>query len=155
MRDISAWLNWPQKIRNFDDLFSIIVVDAWLANNDRNLYNVLGRQTAGSEIELVMIDFEKSKTLRPNPIIESGMVEPRMLWPTGELGRILRQRKPLYPPQAVLERIAGITQDRCTEIIMDVVEQLGPVAWADNSAHALSGRGIRVRQIAEEVWRSN
>ena len=46
-----------------------------------------------------MIDFEKSKTLRPNPIIESGIVRPRALWPTSELGQILRENRPLHAPQ--------------------------------------------------------
>ena len=89
LRDVAAWLRRPQRISNRNDLYSVIVVDAWLANTDRNHGNVLGRSTHGSEIEVVMIDFEKSKTLRPNPIIESGMVGPASLWPTGELGQVL------------------------------------------------------------------
>jgi hypothetical protein len=153
LRDVSAWLKKPQKIANRDDLYSVIVADAWLANVDRNLGNVLGRSTHGSEIEAIMIDFEKSKTLRPNPIIESTMVQPHALWPTGELGQVLRTTKPLHPPQQIIDRIRQMSAERCAEIINDVVEKLGPVAWADNSIEAVSRRGAKIVDIAGEIWR--
>lgn len=155
LRDVSAWLNRPEKITNQNDLYSVIVVDAWLANSDRNFGNVLGRSTHGSQIEVVMIDFEKSATLRPHPLIESGMVRPASLWPTAELGQVLRRTKPLHPPQNILERIGQITQQRCVEIINEVVSKLGPVAWADNSIEAVSRRAVRISEIAGEVWRLN
>lgn len=155
LRDIAAWLRRPQKISNRNDLYSVIVVDAWLANTDRNHGNVLGRSTHGSEIEVVMIDFEKSKTLRPNPIMESGMVRAASLWPTGELGQVLRETKPLHPPQQMMDRIGLVTQQRCTEIVNDVVSKLGPVAWADNSIEAVSRRAGRIGEIVGEVWRQN
>jgi hypothetical protein len=128
-------------------------VDAWLGNVDRNLGNVLGRSTHGSEIEVVMIDFEKSKALRPNPIIESGMMTPQSLWPTGELGQVLKATKPLQPPQQIVDRITQVTQPRCKEIIDSVVSKLGPVAWAGNSIEAVSRRAERITEIAGEVWR--
>jgi hypothetical protein len=152
LRDVSPWLNQPDKVRNFGDLYDAVVVDAWLANNDRNLGNVLGRPVHGSEIEIVMIDFEKSKTLRPNPIIESGMVDLHSLWPTGELGEILRQRKPLSPPQAIVERIRQISRARCAEIIAEVVEKSNPVDWAENGTEAVARRAERINEIARQVW---
>jgi len=155
LRDVAAWLHRPQKISNAGDLFSVIVVDAWLANNDRNFGNILGRSTRGSEIEVVMIDFEKSTALRPNPIVGSAMVNPDSLWPTGELGQVLRRTKPLHPPQPIIERIAQVTKERCAEIINEVVSKLGPVAWADNSIEAVSRRAVRISEIAGEVWRRN
>jgi hypothetical protein len=154
-RDVAAWLKRPQKISNRDDLYSVIVVDAWLANTDRNHGNVLGRSTHGSEIEVVMIDFEKSKTLRPNPIMESGMVRPESLWPTGELGQVLKRTKPPHPPQQIVDRIRQVTQQRCAEIVNEVVGKLGPVAWADNSIEAVSRRAARIGEIVGEVWRQN
>lgn len=155
LRDVAAWLKRPQKIANGSDLYSVIVVDAWLANVDRNFGNVLGRSTHGSEIEVVMIDFEKSKTLRPNPIIESTMVRPQALWPTGELGQVLRTTKPLHPPQQIIDRIRQMSADKCAEIINDVVQKLGTVAWADNSIEAVSRRSTRIAEIAGEIWRLN
>lgn len=155
LRDVSPWLGSPHRVRNFGDLYAIIVVDAWLANDDRNMGNVLGRPVRGSEIELVMIDFEKSRTLRPNPIIESGMVEPRRLWPTDELGQALRQRKPLQAPQLIVDRIGRVSRERCAEIIAEVVENFGQVAWSENSIEAVSRRAARIAEIAGEVWRQN
>lgn len=155
LREVAAWLNRSQKIHNRSDLYNVIVVDAWLANNDRNLGNVLGRSARGSEIEVVMIDFEKSKTLRPNPIIESTMVGPRALWPTGELGDLLRREKPLHPPIEVMDRVRAVTMRRCEEIINDVVAKLGAISWAENSVLALSRRAVRIREIMEEIWQQN
>lgn len=155
LRDVAAWLKRPQKISNRNDLYTVIVVDAWLANTDRNHGNVLGRSTHRSEIEVVMIDFEKSKTLRPNPIIESGMVGPTSLWPSGELGVVLKREKPLHPPQQIMDRIGQVTSQKCAEIVNEVVGKLGPVAWADNSIEAVSRRAARIGEIAGEVWRRN
>lgn len=155
LRDVAAWLKRPQKIKNHDDLYAVIVVDAWLGNVDRNFGNVLGRSTHGSEIEVVMIDFEKSKALRPNPIIESGLASPQSLWPTGELGQVLRATKPLHPPQRMVDRIRQVTENQCEEIVESVVSKLGPVAWAENSVQAVSRRAGRITEIAGEVWRRN
>lgn len=155
LRDVAAWLKRPQNIKNHDDLYAVIVVDAWLGNVDRNFGNVLGRSTHGSEIEVVMIDFEKSKALRPNPIIESGLANPQSLWPTGELGQVLKATKPLHPPQQIVDRIRQVTQNQCEEIVESVVRKLGPVAWAENSVQAVSRRAGRITEIAGEVWRRN
>jgi hypothetical protein len=155
LRDVAAWLKRPHKIRNHADLYAVIVVDAWLGNVDRNLGNVLGRSAHGSEIEVVMIDFEKSKTLRPNPIIESTMVQAKALWPTGELGQVLKATKPLHPPQQIVDRVRQLNRQKCKEVIDSVVSKLGPVAWADNSVEAVFRRAGRIAEIAEEVWRQN
>jgi hypothetical protein len=155
LRDVAAWLKRPLKIRNHVDLYAVIVVDAWLGNVDRNLGNVLGRSTHGSEIEVVMIDFEKSKALRPNPIIESTMVKAQSLWPTGELGQALKAAKPLHPPQQIVERVRQVNQSKCKEIVDSVVSRLGPVAWADNSIEAVFRRAGRITEIAGEVWKQN
>jgi hypothetical protein len=154
LRDVSPWLKQPLNVRNFGDLYDAIVVDAWLANNDRNLGNVLGRPAGGSEIELVMIDFEKSKALRPNPLIESGQVDSHSLWPTGELGGILRQRKPLTPPAAIVERVREIGRN-CASLIAEVGDKFGPVEWAGNCTEALSRRAVRIDEIVRQVWTSH
>jgi hypothetical protein len=155
VRNVEPWLKRPQKVRNFDDLYKVIVVDAWLANDDRNMGNVLVRPVHGSEVELVMIDFEKSKTLRPNPIVASTMVEARRLWPTGDLGRTVRERKPLFASLPTMDRIREITPGRCGGIIGEVVEALGPIAWSENSIDALSRRAERIDEIVGELWTQN
>jgi hypothetical protein len=117
--------------------------------------NVLVRPVRGSEVELVMIDFEKSKTLRPNPIMGSANVDMRRLWPKDELGRALREQKPLFGPVITMDRIRGMSRDRCAEVIAEVVEALGPIAWADNSIDALSRRALRIDEIVGEIWIQN
>jgi hypothetical protein len=155
MRNVAPWLNRRQKVRNFTDLYNVIVVDAWLANDDRNMGNVLVRPVRGSEIDLVMIDFEKSKTLRPNPIIGSTMVEPERLWPTAELGQALRHQKPLFAALGIIERIRNVSRNRCAEIIASVVEKLGPIDWSENSIEAVSRHAERIEEIAGEIWTRN
>lgn len=94
LREIDPWLSRPPKVANFGELFETIVVDAWLANKDRNIGNILARPIGGSHVEFVIIDFEKSRALRRTPTISSTMLGSRELWPSGELGRVVSQRKP-------------------------------------------------------------
>jgi hypothetical protein len=155
IRDISPWMGRRRKIVNSADLYNIIVVDAWLANYDRNLYNVLGTPATGSDINVVFIDFEKSATLRRNPIIAATMIEPRKLWPTGELGAVLKERKPLHPPPATLDAIADFARQKCSDLLGEVAAELTDVSWAENSLHALMSRAENIKQIVGEVWQSN
>lgn len=155
MRNVAPWLKRPEKVRNFVDLYKVIVVDSWLANDDRNMGNVLVRPEHGSDVALVMIDFEKSKTLRPNPILGSAGVEARRLWPKEELGRTLRERKPLFGSLETMDRIRGMSRDRCTEMIAEVAEAVGPIPWLDYSIEALSRRALRIDEIVREVWTQN
>src|SRR5207244_2350028 len=74
-----------------------VAVDVWLANTDRNIGNVLARPRSDKKFELVFIDFEKSLTLRPFPVILSN-IQPGKLWPTGDLGHEIRAKKTLVPP---------------------------------------------------------
>lgn len=99
-----------------------------------------------------MIDLEKSKTLRPNPIMTSTMVEARRLWPRDDLGRALRERRPLFAPRPTMERIREIVSERSGEIIAEVVEALGPIAWSENSIEALSRRAEHIDDIVGEIW---
>lgn len=155
IRDVSAWIDCPQKITNAGDLYGIIVLDAWLANFDRNLYNVVGTPDSGSNINVVFIDFEKSVALRRNPIVQATMVQSARLWPSGELGAVLKSGKPLQPPQEVMARIEAFSTEECTAILSGIAATLGGVDWHGNSVQALMHRAARIRQIAGEVWQSN
>lgn len=153
IRNVDPWLAHPEKVVNFGDLFNVIVVDTWLANNDRNIGSVVGKPRQGDIIEFVFIDYEKSVTLRPNPIILSPTVEPRDLWPRGKLGMELRGHKPLVPPAAMINRIRAVPQQRCEELITEALEAIElPVAWADGSVQALTHRAQNIQRLVEEVW---
>jgi hypothetical protein len=154
-RDVDHWLERPQRVTNFSDLFSAIVVDIWLANADRNMGNILGRQKEDKQIEFVLIDFEKSTALRPQPTVRSTLVRPRELWPTAQLGQALRALRPQRPPREIIDRIHSLTRERCSEIIQAFVKEIEPaVSWGDDSIHALMTRASRIHVLAEEVWQA-
>lgn len=153
IRHIDPWLAHPEKVLNFADLFNVIVVDTWLANNDRNIGSIVGRPRHNDTIEVVFIDFEKSVTLHPSPLTLSPMVEPGDLWPRGTLGSELHTRKPLIPPGRIIERIRLVTRQRCDELIAEALQAMdSPVDWADGSAQALAHRAQHIQRLAEDVW---
>jgi hypothetical protein len=153
-RNVGPWLRNPARVANFADLFSMIVVDVWLANKDRNEGNVLVRPKAGGRAEFVMIDFEKSVTLGPTPTVLSPMVPPAAMWPTGDLGTAIRQQKPIAPPTAMLSRInAFVETPGAVKGIIDVVlDRFQPVDWAEGSVDTLIYRGRHISRLVGEVW---
>jgi hypothetical protein len=154
-RDIDHWLGRPQRVSNFADLFSAIAVDTWLANADRNMGNILGRQKEDKHIEFILIDFEKSTALRPQPTVRSTLVEPRELWPTAQLGQALRAQRPPHPPRETLDRIHSLPAERYSEIIQGFVAEIhSGVSWGDDCVHALRTRADRIHLLAEEVWQA-
>jgi hypothetical protein len=152
-RDLSYWLKRPHKVINFNEIFNAVVVDIWLANSDRNMGGVLARPTQDGKAEFVFIDFEKSATLRLHPIVSSSILDPRTLWPSDLLGTELRAIKPLSPPQVMIDQIQLCTQERCAEIIHDVVHAIGClVPWEEDTIIALSRRAQNIQKLTEEVW---
>ena len=154
IRTIAPWLANAHSIVNRYDLYAVIAVDTWLANDDRNMGNLVGSPADDGRIVISMIDFEKSKTLRRNPTIESAGVGPRALWPTSELGNLLRQTKPPLPTD-VIRRIEAVTRQRIEAIVRPVAEDLPFVDWSDSSIDVLANRAERIRGLLEEVWRAN
>lgn len=152
-RNVAPWLD-PKRTTNFQDLYAAVVVDVWLANIDRNLGNVVARGIPGGKAELVFIDFEKSAALRPNPRISPNMIPPAQLWPSGELGDILRRAKPLHPPAPAISKIqAFVKQPQGVQsIIRSVCAQLEEVEWWDGSVDTVISRGSAIQKLAGEVW---
>ncbi len=104
-RNIRPWLQDQIRIKNQSHLFEVIAVDTWLVNDDRNMGNLVASSLGNGHIDVFMIDFEKSRTLAESPFLGSGEVPPRRLWPTAQLGGILRQNRPSRCPEAVMTRI--------------------------------------------------
>jgi hypothetical protein len=154
-RNADPWL-LPGKCRNFGELYSAIVVDAWLVNTDRNLGSILVRRVAeaNSPVELVMIDFEKSHALREYPTITSGGVAPRALWPSDDLGVIASRHKGLVPPNAMVQSIQSFVanETRVADVVSGVAELCGGINWSDASAEVVVKRGRRIEEIAASVW---
>lgn len=157
VRDIEPWLNRPQRVTNFDDVFRSIVVDLWLANKDRNIGNILGDPRPGrGRIDLVFIDFEKSATLRQYPMVRTPLLDPRELWPSGILGAALRRNKPLIPPADIIDRIRSLTDQRYSEIVNEVEVAINvEIEWKDGCVGVLSQRGAQIRQLSEALWAMN
>jgi hypothetical protein len=155
VQNVAPWLNSNGGIANIEDLFGSIVVDCWLANDDRNMGNLVGTPAGNMQIRLTMIDFEKSKTLGANPTIQTATLDPRRLWPTGELGTKLRQSVPLRPPERYLDSISSIRGGVVDDIVMLVAQQVPVVTWAGASVDVLLARAQRIRRLTEEIWQRN
>ena len=88
-RDVEPWLK-RGKVSKCETLARLIALDVWIANNDRNIGNLLGRPALASNngsIELIAIDFEKAATVRKTaPTIEITAMPPKSFWPRGTLG---------------------------------------------------------------------
>jgi hypothetical protein len=147
LRDASPWLRKP---RGVEELASIVLFDVWVANVDRNHGGLLARRNDMGEMELVAIDFEKSQTLRgPYPIVTSGAVEPRRLWPT-ELGALLRG---VPVPAAGLRAIQAVSDSLISTAVAEIAGIVGPSCdWADSTSQVLRQRRDRLADLAREVW---
>jgi hypothetical protein len=158
-RNIRPWLQESRRefrrIGNLTDLFSVIGVDTWLANDDRNMGNVVGSSLGDGRIDVFMIDFEKSRTLAQNPFMGSGALEPMKLWPRDELGQFLRSIQPRSCPEPILERMKRMTQPQISEVVMPIAAELPFIDWYDASVEVLSRRAKNIVRLVEEVWKKN
>ena len=154
-RNIRPWLRDQERIGNRNQLFEVIAIDTWLVNDDRNMGNVVGSSIGHGRIEVFMIDFEKSSSLAENPFMSSGAVDPRRLWPTEELGAILRQRRPARCPEGVVNRIAAIALQDLKEAVLPVASELPFVHWQDSSIEVLQQRAQNIGRLVEAVWTTN
>ena len=150
---IDLFISRPHLVTNYATLYEAVVVDAWLGNIDRNMGNIIGSPVRGSSIEFVFIDFEKSTSLRRFPIMSSGALLARDLWPSNDLGRIINSQKPLMPPQPMLDRVRAMDETRCLGLLTQVSDALGGVGWYQDSAFALASRAAKIDDLAREVWK--
>ncbi len=154
IRNIAPWLERRDKILNADDLYGVIVVDTWVANDDRNMLNIVGSSAGAGNIELSMIDFEKSRTLRRGPIIESTSLDLRRIWPRGELGTMLRKTKPATAPLDLILQVEGMARQTVETIVRSVAADLPFVDCWEDSIEVLVRRSARIRVLLEELWRA-
>lgn len=155
-RNVIPWLSNRDRCSNHQELFAAIAVDAWLANTDRNLGNVLVSRDGDGKDCFVFIDFEKSTALRPYPTIKLPDLQPAAFWPRELLGQHLKDIKPLWPPSTMLASITNLARDpvRVKEIVGAVAAHLA-VDWAESTIHAVIDRGLRISTIASEVWQQS
>jgi hypothetical protein len=151
-RNIRPWLTSPERIDNWLQVFEVVAVDTWLVNDDRNMGNLVGSSTMPGRIEMYMIDFEKSRALGDQPFMSSGAVDPKRLWPTAELGSVLRHLRPDRCPPTVLDRIRSISVDEIREVILPLAADLPFVNWQESSIDLLDRRARKIDTLVEEVW---
>jgi hypothetical protein len=154
LRNIRPWLRNRHRINNVGDLFSVIAVDTWLGNDDRNMGNVVGSPLGDGRIDIFMIDFEKSRALRQNPFLGAGSLDPKRLWPRNELGGLLREGRPAQCPEATLESIRHL-RHQIGAIIMPVAAELPFVEWSDASVEVLARRAQNIVSLVEDVWKKS
>jgi hypothetical protein len=128
-------------------LSELAVFDAWVANLDRNIGNLLIAPGLG----LIAIDFEKSQALRgPHPLLEATMIDPRKLRPSGVLTASIP--KPLQG-DGMLRRVDGLTDARIRVIVQTVEAAMGGgFTWATSTTSSLIHRRKQLREILKAAW---
>lgn len=150
-RSIRPWLKSMERINNADDLYHVVAVDTWLANNDRNMGNLVGCPLKDGRIDVYMIDFEASLALGPNPFT-SVAIEPKTLWPTTELGAILKAGRPKECPQGILDKIHNIEERTIRDLVNPCAATLEAITWGEDSIQVLLRRAAKIHDHVKAVW---
>ncbi len=98
-----------------------------------------------------MIDFEKSRALMELPFTGVSAVDTKQFWPTGDLGKTLRARRPPECPKGILSDIAKMSGRNITDIIRPVAEDLNRPDWFPDSVAVLVRRGRQIGKLVKEV----
>jgi hypothetical protein len=154
MRDVSIWIR-RGKVKDLDTLPRIIALDVWLANNDRNMGNILGRSVDSEEveIELVAIDFEKSAVVRSKyPLTEIPRIPPKAFWPRDELGKICRAHLKWNPNY--LDLFQAVSDGQIEQAVSAGVAAVGGLdaSEQDGLLHVLKRRRDNLKTLVSEVW---
>jgi len=149
-RNIEPWLK-SQRILNPNTLFEVIAVDTWLANDDRNMGNLIASVSQGMAM-VYMIDFEKSRALMELPFTGVSAVDTKQFWPTGDLGKTLRARRPSEFPAGIIADIGRMSDQHIRDIIQPVAEDLNKPDWFPDSVEVLVRRGRQIDKLVKEVW---
>jgi len=99
-----------------------------------------------------MIDFEKSRALMELPFTGVSAVEPKQFWPTGDLGKTLRPRRPSECPAGIIADIGRMSDQHIRDIIQPVAEDLNKPDWFPDSVEVLVRRGRQIDKLVREVW---
>lgn len=154
-RDLEPWLR-ANLISNRLDLAKMIAFDVWIANNDRNMGNIIGdanKYNKEEGIKAVAIDFERSKVLRgKTPVMETSNILPSSLWPCETLGRLLAGEP--EPDAQWLNRVTNLDKDDIIQAIGVVQRSLGlPADWCVSTSNLLVQRVRNLTNLVAEVWR--
>lgn len=141
-------------ISNPDLIPSCIAFDTWIANDDRNMGNIVAEpERAGTMAlaKLYAIDFEKAKILRGENMLVVGMIEPRSFWPKEMLGQLCRGH---LVPEEFCTRVAGITEARIDGVFESLAWDLVALdlSWRESAVFQLTKRAKEIHERVREVW---
>ena len=150
-RDVSMWLR-KGEITNRDAVLRMLALDVLIANNDRNMNNLLGRSVPGQpgKIEVVAIDFEKARVVRSEtPLTEIPTMKPKSFWPTGDLGRICREKLTL--DMRVLKDFTKISEACINRVVDSCVGAAGAgFTRRDSVCLVLNKRLAKLESLVKE-----
>jgi hypothetical protein len=143
------------RVSNPNLLSEAVAFDVWVANDDRNLGNLVADSVnlgGRNLLELYAIDFERSQILagRADRFRVAAM-HPRTFWPREEMGRICRG---LSRPEPFCERILGLRPDEIHGALTKILVGLNmpPVGWFDTAVDVLNQRRERIHSLVAEAW---
>jgi hypothetical protein len=143
-------------LSNPDFLPRCIAFDLWVANEDRNIGNIVadplpGERRSSVGMQLYAIDFERAHVLRGTDRFTVGALDPRAFWPKGPLGT--RCEGCPFPGE-FCSRVAQLKSAQ----IEGVYERLAwaldgtHIPWRDSASHQLLQRASRLEALGREVW---
>jgi len=149
MRDVDVLLASKIDAASVVFLGELVTFDAWIANFDRNIGNLLARKR-GSGWGLVAIDFEKSQTMRGSaPIVETGSLDPKKLRPTGLLGKVI---KPPLQADGFIRRLKELDDMQIEAVVGRVKSAIGAWPSAESTIKVLKQRKNQIDKIIKEIW---
>jgi hypothetical protein len=154
IRDATPFIR-RKKVSNLSALAKMIVLDVWLANDDRNIGNILARPCAlgHGNVTVIAIDFEKSKAVTArSPLVEIPMLKPKALWPRGELGALCSGLVKLE--DASLSDFKKISDEIIKEVVKSSCAAVGlnDESRISNIIHALVTRRDQIELLAKAEW---
>lgn len=143
-----------RKVVNPELLPHTVAFDVWVANEDRNLGNIVGEpySTNGTGVvKLYAIDFEKSAPLRGVNRFTVTALAAKKFWPTGQLGEICRGYE---LPVDFCKQIAAVQRSAIDSVIQRTIWDLNMAAvpWADSAVDVLEHRAQNIFTLIREVW---
>jgi hypothetical protein len=140
--------------QNSELLTHCVAFDVWVANDDRNIGNVIVEPslTPSGAITAILyaIDFEKGQVLRGTNMILVDAIDPRKFWPLEALGRLCRGTA---CPADFCEAIKAVNQDQIEGVFERVAWEIGGgIPWRESAVYQLVKRGRKIIEMTREVW---
>lgn len=142
------------KVLNPELLPQAVAFDVWVANEDRNLGNVVGEPSASNgtgSVKLYAIDFEKAAVLNGVDRFTVTALAASKFWPAGTLGGLCEKAA---MPTAFCARIGAMTRTGIDGVLHRSVWDLDmpEVPWLDTAVDVLVQRASKIASLVGEVW---